>query len=111
MKMTLRWYGPEADPIPLQYIRQIPGVTGIVTSLMDMPAGALWPADRIAERKRQVEEAGLEMKVIESVNVHEDIKLGLPSRDEYITNYITTLERLADTGVEVVCYNFMPVFD
>jgi mannonate dehydratase len=111
MKMTLRWYGKEADPIPLEYIRQIPGVTGIVTALMDMPAGAPWPADRITERKRQAAEAGLEMKVIESVNVHEDIKLGLPSRDEYIANYRMTLERLADAGVEVVCYNFMPVFD
>jgi len=111
MKMTLRWYGKEADPIPLEYIRQIPGVTGVVTALMDMPAGTLWPWERIAERKRQVEEAGLEMKVIESVNVHEDIKLGLPSRDEYIENYRKTVQRLGQAGVEVICYNFMPVFD
>jgi mannonate dehydratase len=111
MKMTLRWYGKEVDPIPLEYIRQIPGVTGVVTALMDMPAGALWPAERIAERKRQVEEAGLEMKVIESVNVHEDIKLGLPSRDEYVENYRKTVQRLGQAGAEVICYNFMPVFD
>ena len=111
MKMTLRWYGEDVDPIPLEYIRQIPGVTGVVTALMDMPAGALWPSDRIAERKRRVEEAGLEMKVIESVNVHEDIKLGLSSRDAYIENYRKTVQRLGQAGVEVICYNFMPVFD
>ncbi len=111
MKMTLRWYGKDLDPIPLEYIRQIPGVTGVVSALMDLPAGVLWPAERIAELKRQVEEAGLKLEVIESVNVHEDIKLGLASRDEYIENYRETVRRLGRAGVKVVCYNFMPVFD
>ncbi len=111
MKMTLRWYGSALDPIPLQYIRQIPGVTGVVSALMDLPAGALWPEDRINNLKREVNEAGLDLEVIESVNVHEDIKLGLPSRDLYIENYRKTIEALGQAGVKVICYNFMPVFD
>ena len=111
MKMTFRWYGSQMDPIPLRYIRQIPNMSGVVTSLMDMPAGALWPTERIQAMKEEVNAAGLEMEVIESVNVHEDIKLGLPSRDEYIDNYRETVRRLGRAGVKVICYNFMPVFD
>jgi len=111
MKMTLRWFGSKMDPIPLRYIRQIPAVTGVVSSLMDIPAGETWPLGRIMALKEEVEDAGLKLEVIESVNVHEDIKLGLPSRDRYIENYIDTLNSLGKAGVKVVCYNFMPVFD
>ncbi|MGN0658994.1 MAG: mannonate dehydratase [Emergencia sp.] len=111
MKMTFRWYGSAMDPIPLKYIRQIPGITGVVTSLMDIPAGELWPMERLRELKKEVSDAGLELEVIESVNVHEDIKLGLPSRDRYIDNYIQTIRNLKEIGVKVICYNFMPVFD
>ena len=111
MKMTLRWYGAKFDPIPLKYIKQIPGVSGVVGCLMDMPAGDVWPGDRIMELKREVESTGLTIEVIESVNVHEDIKMGLPSRDRYIAAYIDTLRNLAPAGIKVVCYNFMPVFD
>ena len=110
MKMTFRWYGPEADPIPLRYIRQIPGMTGLM-GLLDKPAGAVWEEDEIRALVHEVHEAGLELEVIESVNVHEDIKLGLPSRDAYIENYRTTIRRLARYGVKVIVYNFMPVFD
>ena len=73
MKMTFRWYGSEMDPIPLKYIRQIPGITGVVTSLMDLPAGELWPLERLRTLKKEVTDAGLELEVIESFNVHEDI--------------------------------------
>ena len=111
MKMTFRWYGSQMDPIPLRYIKQIPNMSGVVTSLMDMPAGALWPEERIQALKQEVNDAGLEMEVIESVNVHEDIKLGLPSRDQYIEAYQETIRRLGRAGVKVICYNFMPVFD
>lgn len=111
MKMTFRWYGSQLDPIPLRYIKQIPNMSGVVTSLMDLPAGALWPTERISALKEEVNAAGLEMEVIESVNVHEDIKLGLPTRDRYIENYKQTLRNLKEIGVKVVCYNFMPVFD
>lgn len=111
MKMTFRWYGSQLDPIPLRYIKQIPNMSGVVTSLMDLPAGALWPTERISALKEEVNTAGLEMEVIESVNVHEDIKLGLPGRDAYIDNYRETVRRLGQAGVKVICYNFMPVFD
>jgi mannonate dehydratase len=110
MKLTFRWYGPE-DPVTLQHIRQIPGMKGIVTALHDVPVGEVWPYDAILARKQEVESHGLELSVIESVPVHEDIKLGRPTRDRYIANYIETLRNLAKADVRVVCYNFMPVFD
>lgn len=111
MKMTFRWYGEGYDPIPLQYIKQIPGETGIMGVLSQYQAGEVWEKSEIMKMMDQVHEAGLECEIIESVNVHEDIKLGLPTRDQYIENYKTTLENLAEFGVKVVIYNFMPVFD
>ncbi|MDR2896885.1 MAG: mannonate dehydratase [Propionibacteriaceae bacterium] len=111
MKMTFRWFGADDDAIALPYIRQIPGVSGVVGALFDLPVGQAWPIDRIAALKSQVEQVGLTLEVIESVNIHDDIKIGLPSRDHYIDNYIATIERLAAAGVKVICYNFMPVFD
>lgn len=111
MKMVFRWYGSNFDPIPLSYIRQIPGVSGVVGTLMEFPAGEVWPVEAIMAQKMEVNAAGLELEVIESVNVHEDIKLGLPTRDRYIENYKQTLRNLKLAGVKVVCYNFMPVFD
>lgn len=109
--MTWRWYGKGNDEITLGHIKQIPGVEGVVWSLHDMAAGVEWPLDRIEEVKAQADEAGFNIDVVESVNVHEDIKLGLPTREEYIDNYIKTMEKLATVGVKVICYNFMPVFD
>jgi len=111
MRMTFRWFGEGNDTVPLRYIRQIPGVEGIVWSLHDVPAGDEWPMDKILEVKRQAEAAGLHIDVVESVNIHEDIKLGLPSRDLYIDNYKKTIAKLATVGVKVICYNFMPIFD
>jgi mannonate dehydratase len=111
MKMALRWFGSRMDTIPLQYIKQIPGVTGVVSSLMDIPAGETWPMERIAKLKKEIDAVGLNLEAIESVNVHEDIKIGLPSRDRYIENYIDTLHNLGKAGIKLVCYNFMPVFD
>ena len=110
MKMTFRWYGSAIDPIPLKYVKQIPGMTGLM-GLLDKPAGVDWPEEEFAALKKEVNDAGLEIEVIESVNVHEDIKLGVPSRDEYIANYISTVRMLAKHGVKVIIYNFMPVFD
>ncbi|GMA56514.1 hypothetical protein GCM10025858_10170 [Alicyclobacillus sacchari] len=110
MQMSFRWYGPD-DPVTLRNIRQIPGVVGIVTSLYHLSAGEAWPEDEIRSLVRTVEAAGLRLTVIESVPVHEDIKLGRPTRDRYIANYQTTLRRLAAAGVRTVCYNFMPLFD
>ena len=110
MKMTFRWYGSQSDPIPLKYVKQIPGMTGLM-GLLDKPAGVVWEEDEIKALVDEVHAAGLELEVIESVNVHEDIKMGLPSRDEYIANYITTIRNLAKYGIKVIVYNFMPVFD
>jgi len=111
MKMTFRWFGQGQDPISLSQIRQIPGMTGVVTSLLTVPAGEAWPMAQILAMKEAVSSHGLEMEVIESVNIHEDIKLGLPSRDQKIENYILTMERLAAVGIKCICYNMMPVLD
>lgn len=110
VEMTFRWYG-DGDPIPLQYIKQIPKMAGIVSAIYDIPVGEAWPLEKIMELKQKVEAAGLKLSVIESVPVHEDIKLGKPTRDQYIANYQTTIRRLGEAGIKVVCYNFMPVFD
>lgn len=110
MKMTFRWYG-DSDPIPLSHIRQIPGMHGIVSAVYDVPVGEVWPVANIRALKDRIEAHGLTLEVIESVPVHEDIKLGKPSRDRLIENYGATLRNLARCGIEVVCYNFMPVFD
>jgi len=109
--MTFRWYGEGNDTVTLKQIRQIPGVEGIVWMLHDVPAGEVWPMDKIRRYKKLAEDYGFHIEVVESVNVHEDIKMGLPSRDQYIENYIQTIRNLAEAGVKVICYNFMPVFD
>lgn len=110
MKMTFRWYGPN-DSIPLSYIRQIPGMTGVVTAVYDVAPGHEWSNESIAAMRKMCADNGLEMEVIESVPVHEDIKLGRGKRDEYIEAYKTNIRRLAANGVKCICYNFMPVFD
>jgi len=111
MKMTLRWYGTGHDSVTLSQIRQIPGVTGVITTLYDIPAGEVWSRERIHALKEEVEASGLKIEGIESVNVHDAIKAGTPDRDKYIENYITTLEHLGQEDIHLVCYNFMPVFD
>ena len=110
MKMTFRWYG-EKDSIPLNYIKQIPNMSGVVTAVYDVPVGEVWSEDKIARLHQLCREADLEMEVIESVPVHEDIKLGKPGRDRLIANYAKTIRNLGKFGVKCICYNFMPVFD
>ena len=110
MKMTFRWYG-EGDSIPLSYIRQIPAVEGVVTAVYDVPVGEVWQPEKIARLKLLCEQEHLTFEVIESVPVHEDIKLGRPTRDRYIANYAETIRNLGKAGVKCICYNFMPVFD
>lgn len=110
MKMSFRWYGPD-DPVTLQNIRQIPNMQAIVTAVYDVPVGEVWNRKSIAALKKQVEDNGLQFEVIESVPVHEDIKLGKPTRDSYIENYCENIRRLAESGIRCICYNFMPVFD
>ncbi len=110
MQMTFRWFGPD-DPVRLEHIRQIPGVEGIVSALYDVPVGEAWPADALERLAADVDAAGLRLPVVESIPVHEDIKLGRPSRDRLIDNYCESVRHLGATGVPVLCYNFMPIFD
>lgn len=110
MKMTFRWYGPK-DPVTLENIRQIPNVTGVVSAIYDIPVGEVWPIEKIQELVTSVQQAGLTLEVIESVPIHEDIKLKRNKYQEYIDNYKTTIRNLAQCGIKCICYNFMPVFD
>jgi len=110
MKMTFRWYG-ESDPVKLEYIRQIPGIYGIVSAIYDVPVGEIWPLDQLQSLRKRIEHAGLKFEVVESVPVHEDIKLGKPTRLRLIANFQQNIRNCAAAGVKVICYNFMPVFD
>lgn len=109
--MTLRWYGHDFDTVTLKQIRQIPGVTGVITTLYDTAPGEVWQPARIRALKEEVEAEGLRIAGIESVNIHDAIKTGASDRDRYIDNYIETLENLGKEDIHLVCYNFMPVFD
>ncbi len=111
MEMTLRWFGSKFDTVTLQQIRQIPGVTGVITTLYDTTPGEVWSREKIRNLKDEVEASGLRIAGIESVNVHDAIKTGSADRGKYIANYIETLENLGKEDIHMVCYNFMPVFD
>ncbi|WP_461240983.1 mannonate dehydratase [Paucilactobacillus sp. N302-9] len=111
LKMGFRWFGSNDDAISLTNIRQIPGTTQIVGALYDVAVGQTWPVQKIAELKKEIETAGLKFEVVESVNIHDDIKIGKPSRDRYIEYYQQTIRNLAANGIKVICYNFMPIFD
>lgn len=111
MNITFRWYGRDNDTVTLDHIRQIPNVKGIVWALHQKAAGELWTKEEIREETNYIQSKGFHIDVVESVNVHEDIKLGLGNRDLYINNYKQTIRNLAEVGVKVICYNFMPIFD
>ncbi len=108
--MTFRWFGP-GDPIPLAHIRQIPGVRGVVSALYDVPVGAPWPREQLERLGGDIDAAGLTLAVVESIPVHEDIKLGRATRDRLIANYCESVRAMGELGISVLCYNFMPVFD
>ena len=110
MHMTFRWFGPD-DPIPLANIRQIPGVTGIVSALYDVAIGDVWPKSKLEQLGETVERHGMKLSVIESIAVHEDIKLGRPSRDRLLDQYCESVRAMGELGIPVLCYNFMPIFD
>ena len=111
MDMTLRWFGEGVDSVSLEQIRQIPGVKGVITTLYDIPAGEAWPMERIQQMKAYVEERGLKVLGKKSVKTHDAREVRTPAGRTHIANYITTLERLGQADIHVVCYNFMPVFD
>ncbi len=110
MKITFRHYN-ESDPIPLSYVSQIPAVSGIVSAVYDVRPGGVWSRESIAKIKENANRHNLSFEVVESVPVHEDIKLGKKSRIGYIDAYCENVRRLAEYGIKVICYNFMPVFD
>ena len=93
MELTFRWYG-ESDPIPLKYIKQIPRVTGIVSALHGVPVGEVWPIEKLTFLKQRIESAGLNFSVVESIFVHEDIKLGRPNRDDLIEKYCQSIRNM-----------------
>lgn len=111
MVMTMRWYGKKHDTVTLEQIHQICYVKGIITTLYEKLPGEVWTLDEILTMKNEIEDAGLHLAGIESVNVSDAIKTGSPDRDRDIENYIKTLENLGKADIHTVCYNFMPVFD
>lgn len=110
MKLTFRWYG-EKDSIPLEYISQIPNMSGVVTAVYDVPVGEVWQDFQLKRLRLLCEVHRLKMEVIESIPVHEDIKMGCGNRDLYIENFCKNIRAVAKSGVKCVCYNFMSVFD
>ena len=114
MQESWRWFGPD-DPVSIDEIRQT-GVTDIVSALHDIPAGQVWPLEAIREHQALVEDcepglSPLKWTVVESIPVHEDVKLAREGHEKYIEAWISSMENLAQCGIKTICYNFMPVID
>ncbi|MBA6416966.1 mannonate dehydratase [Colwellia sp. 6M3] len=114
MREAWRWFGPN-DPVSINDVRQT-GATDIVSALHTIPTGEVWPLDQIQAHKALVEQGNNEQSelvwsVVESIPVHEDIKLGRDNSQRYVDAWIASMENLAQCGVKTICYNFMPVID
>lgn len=114
MRESWRWFGPN-DPVTINDIRQT-GASDIVSALHAIPSGEVWPLELIREHQLLIEDAEpglnkLKWTVVESISVHEDIKLARPGHQAFIDNWIKSMENLAQCGIKTICYNFMPVID
>ncbi|MEP4485529.1 mannonate dehydratase [Marinobacter alexandrii] len=114
MRESWRWFGP-SDPVTIDDIRQT-GATDVVSALHAIPAGEIWPVEAIQEHQSLIQDcepglAPLQWSVVESIPVHEDVKLARGDHQKYIDNWIASMENLAQCGIKTICYNFMPVID
>ena len=110
MRFILRWHG-EKDPVSLKQYAQVPGIYGVVTSLYHMSLGEIWDKKEVLKLVQRAGEYGLKLEIVDSFRIHEDIKRGYPTRDRLIENYKANIRMLAECGIKIICYNFMPVFD
>lgn len=109
MKETWRWFGPQ-DPVSLDHVRQA-GATGIVSALHHLYRGEAWPLSEVLKRKTEIEAAGLKWSVVESIPIHNSIKLQSGAFRQFTDAWKDSLAAVARAGVKIVCYNFMPVVD
>ncbi|MEG3166383.1 mannonate dehydratase [Sphingomonas sp. PB2P19] len=109
MTQTMRWFGSQ-DTVRLRDIRQA-GATEVVSAMHEIPTGAVWTREAIAARKAEVQAAGLDWTVVESLPVDERLKTCAANWDQLIDHYRQSLRNLAACGIRVVTYNFMPLLD
>jgi mannonate dehydratase len=109
MKQTWRWFGPD-DPVPLHYAAQA-GAMGIVTALHQLYRGEAWPVDEVQRRKDAISVVGMDWAVVESIPMHNSIKLRTGPYRLYIGAWIDSMKAIAQAGIQTICYNFMPVVD
>ncbi len=109
MKETLRWFGPD-DPVPLDHIKQA-GATGIVSALHHRYRGEAWALDDVLKRRDEIHRAGFPWSVVESIPVHNSIKLRSARGQHYLAAWKDSLAAVAKAGMRVICYNFMPAVD
>ncbi len=114
MREAWRWFGPD-DPVSISDIRQT-GASDVVSALHNIPAGEVWSLEAIREHQALIEncdadQTPLKWSVVESIPVHEDVKLGAEGCERYVDNWVASMENLAVCGIKTICYNFMPVID